>query len=132
VLRLLSAAGSGIFNDCAKQRNLQMRVFAAVAFSSAVVLTPVLATAQAASTEAAAAVTSPSATAPAAAAMGDNSGVNLNEVVCKNSPPPLGSRLGGGRECHTQREWNQRQQESQELTRQQQRMGATSADPHPH
>jgi hypothetical protein len=90
-----------------------MRIFAAVALSSAVILTPVLAAAQTTSTETAAAVTAPTATAPATTVTDDNSGVNLDEVVCKNSPPPTGSRLGGGRECHTQREWNQRQQDAQ-------------------
>jgi hypothetical protein len=90
-----------------------MRVFAAVAFSSAVLLTPVFAAAQDTTASAA----------PTAAATSDSSGVNLDEVVCKNSPPPLGSRLGGGRECHTQREWNQRQQDSQRALMQLQTLG---------
>lgn len=38
---------------------------------------------------------------------------DADQVVCKTSPPPIGSRLGGGRECHTKREWDQRAQESQ-------------------
>ena len=92
-----------------------MRVFAAVALSSAVILTPLLAAAQATST----------ATAPAAPAA-RNSGANLDEVVCKNSAPPTGSRLGGGRECHTQREWNQRQLDSQNALLRQQQTGYKS------
>ena len=90
-----------------------MRVFAAVAFSSAVLLAPVFAAAQETTASAA----------PTALATSDSSGVNLDEVLCKNSPPPLGSRLGGGRECHTQREWNQREKEAQDMTRQQQHEG---------
>jgi hypothetical protein len=41
---------------------------------------------------------------------------NPDEIVCKNSPPPTGSRLGGGRECHTQREWDDRTREAQKAT----------------
>jgi hypothetical protein len=84
-------------------KDIEMRMIAAVAFSSAIVLTPVLAAAQ----------QTASAAAPAAPVASDNTGTNLDEVVCKNSPPPTGSRLGGGRECHSQREWNERQQEAQ-------------------
>jgi len=40
--------------------------------------------------------------------------VNLDEVVCRSVAPPTGSRLGGGRECHSVREWNQREQDSRE------------------
>jgi hypothetical protein len=38
---------------------------------------------------------------------------DLDQVVCRKSPPPVGTRLGGGRECHTQREWNDRQAQAQ-------------------
>jgi hypothetical protein len=62
-------------------------------------------------------------TATAESDQSGNSGVNLDEVVCKNSEPATGTRLGGGRECHTVREWNQREKEAQDLTRQQQRVG---------
>jgi hypothetical protein len=61
--------------------------------------------------------------APAAAAAADASAVNLDEVVCRAVAAPTGSRLGGGRECHTVREWNQRERQSQDLTRQQERTG---------
>jgi hypothetical protein len=37
----------------------------------------------------------------------------LDQIVCHIKPPPTGSMLGGGRECHTQREWNQLQTQSQ-------------------
>jgi len=51
---------------------------------------------------------------------------DLDRIVCKSGPPPTGSRLGSTRECHTQREWDLRQQEQQqELTRQQINRGIT-------
>jgi cytochrome c5 len=90
-----------------------MRVLAAVAFASAVLLTPALAAAQATS--------APSA--PTALATNGSSGANLDEVICKNSAPPTGSRLGGGRECHTQREWNQRQSDAQNALLREQQSG---------
>ena len=49
--------------------------------------------------------------------------VNLDEIVCRDSPPRTGSRIGGGRECHSQREWNQRQRDSQDALMRHQRMG---------
>jgi cytochrome c5 len=94
-----------------------MRSLAALAFSSIILLAPALAAAQDAAAPAA----------PPAPAASDTSASNLNEVVCKNSPPPLGSRLGGGRECHTQREWNQRQQDSQNALLRSQQTGFNSS-----
>lgn len=88
-----------------------MRIFAGVLFSSAIILAPAMAAAEAA--------TAPSAS-PVAS---DSSPVNLDEVVCKTQPPTTGSRLGGGRECHTVREWNEREREAQDITRMQQREG---------
>lgn len=38
-----------------------------------------------------------------------------DEIICKMTPPKTGSRLGGGRECHTQREWDRRMRESQTI-----------------
>ena len=98
-----------------------MRVFAALLFSSAVVLAPALAAAQtttaptAPASQTAQATTAPAA--QAASATSDNSGVNLDEIVCRNTPAPTGSRLGGGRECHSVRQWNQREKEAQDITR---------------
>src|SRR5947209_7518816 len=40
--------------------------------------------------------------------------VDLDQVVCKEAPPEIGSRIGGSRECHSEREWRKRQQESQD------------------
>jgi hypothetical protein len=31
---------------------------------------------------------------------------NLDQIVCRNEAPPTGSRIGGWRECETQRYWN--------------------------
>jgi hypothetical protein len=126
-----------------------MRIITAVAFSTAVLFSPLFAAAQNAPAPAAATATAapttaaaPAATAtataapmaaaspgaampaPAAtAAAADSSAVNLDEVVCRTVAAPTGSRLGGGRECHTVRQWNQRERESQDLTRQQERIG---------
>jgi len=62
--------------------------------------------------------------APAAAAQQSaESTANLDEVVCKDQAPATGTRLGGGRECHSVREWNRREREAQELTRHQERGG---------
>jgi len=36
-----------------------------------------------------------------------------DQIICKSTPPPTGTRLGGGRECHTKREWDQRQKDSE-------------------
>jgi hypothetical protein len=54
------------------------------------------------------------------------SAVNLDEVVCRAVAPTTGSRLGGGRECHTVREWNQREQDSREALLRAQQLGYTS------
>jgi len=70
------------------------------------------------------AATAAAATAPAAVPQQSaDSAVNLDEIVCKSQPPATGTRLGGGRECHTVREWNQREKEAQDLTRQEERTG---------
>ncbi|HEY3637053.1 MAG TPA: hypothetical protein VGK90_02795 [Rhizomicrobium sp.] len=53
----------------------------------------------------------------------DNSNVNLDEIVCRNSAPATGTRLGGGRECHTVRQWNDRQRQDQRMLQQQQSVG---------
>lgn len=117
-----------------------MRVlFAALVCSGAILGQAVLAqtdnpTVPSASAQQAAPAAATTAPSPAAAAAAETApaavpaesaapGVNLDEIVCKNQPPTTGSRLGGGRECHTVREWNQREREAQELTREQQREG---------
>jgi len=42
-----------------------------------------------------------------------NAAPDPDAVICKSSPPPTGSRLGGGRECHTQRDWDERQKQAE-------------------
>ena len=69
---------------------------------------------------------SPAAAAPVAASTASAADGNLDQIVCKDTPPRAGSRIGGGQECHTQREWNRRQKESQDLTRHSQRTGYKS------
>jgi hypothetical protein len=71
-----------------------------------------------------------SATAPAApagvapvAARSASTEVNLDEIVCRETPPTTGTRFGGGRECHSVRQWRQRQEDSQRILRQQQKVG---------
>ncbi|MBV8800749.1 MAG: hypothetical protein JO208_13190 [Alphaproteobacteria bacterium] len=45
---------------------------------------------------------------------------DLDRVVCHTGAAPTGTRLGGTRECHTQRQWDaMRQQEQQSLSQQQ-------------
>lgn len=89
-----------------------MRMIAAAALAMAAFFVPALAVAQEGAVAAAPTATA-SPAAPAAPAATDSNGVNLDEVVCKQTPPPTGSRLGGGRECHTARQWNQMQLDSQ-------------------
>ena len=62
--------------------------------------------------------------APAAASQQSaESTANLDEVVCRDQAPATGTRLGGGRECHSVREWNRREKDAQDLTRHQERSG---------
>jgi hypothetical protein len=112
-----------------------MRVLA-ILFLLSAILAPGLAAADPAQPEAttanALATAVPSATAQSAQATAPvapstasaDAGVNLDDIVCRNSPPATGTRLGGGRECHTVRQWNEREREDQELLRRQQGVGA--------
>ncbi len=38
---------------------------------------------------------------------------DLNRIVCKSTPAPTGTRLGAGRTCRTQREWDEIQKQDQ-------------------
>jgi hypothetical protein len=40
-----------------------------------------------------------------------------DEVVCVHSEPPLGSHIGGGKECHTKGEWKERERYTRQSTR---------------
>jgi hypothetical protein len=42
---------------------------------------------------------------------------DLDQVVCRTMPPPVGTRLGARRECHTQREWKAQMDEAQKMMR---------------
>ncbi len=109
-----------------------MRVWTMVMVSAAAIMVPALASADPGQmaaalgpTATAAAPVSPSAAAPAApaptataqapAAPVGSQASNPDEIVCRMSPPTTGSRLGGGRECHAQREWDQRMHDEQRM-----------------
>ena len=119
-----------------------MRVLAMLAVSAAAL--PLIALAEPAPAQTAvpaqapAQVQAPTQTAPAptvtaqantapAATTDASSGDNLDKIVCRSSPPPTGTRLGATRECHTQREWNQRQAEGQSVLWNTQRIGHEGA-----
>jgi hypothetical protein len=53
----------------------------------------------------------------------DNTGANLDQIVCRSEPPATGTRLGASRECHTVRQWNDRQRQDQRMLQQQQSVG---------
>jgi hypothetical protein len=38
-------------------------------------------------------------------AAADASSASLDEIICKNMPPPTGTRIGNQRVCKTQRQW---------------------------
>jgi cytochrome c5 len=108
-----------------------MRVLTLVLVSAATIMAPALASAdpapaQAASAPSAQTVPAPTVTAqtaPAVPVAAASSASNSDEVVCRMTPPMTGSRLGGARECHTAREWNRRQQESQDTLMKAQSLG---------
>jgi hypothetical protein len=105
--------------------------FLAILAVSAAVLTPALASADPDQAQAQPAMQAQAPAAPAqqtaqAAPAGANSGgANLNEIECRSQPPTTGTRLGATRECHTVREWNQRQQDSQQKLQETQMHGLT-------
>jgi hypothetical protein len=49
-------------------------------------------------------------------------GDDPDQIVCKDMPARTGSRIGGGRECHTQREWRRLHLEARDFTRLQRRL----------
>ena len=53
--------------------------------------------------------TTPPPAAPSAAAPSD-----LDRVQCRKYPPPLGSRIGERHICHTKREWDEIERNSQD------------------
>ncbi|HEY3638708.1 MAG TPA: hypothetical protein VGK90_11205 [Rhizomicrobium sp.] len=57
-----------------------------------------------------------------------NKGVDLDEIVCRSQPPATGTRLGGGRECHTLRQWNDRERQDQRTLQQRQIVGSYTGE----
>jgi hypothetical protein len=119
-----------IFHRLAIERDLEMRFFAILAVSAAA-LTPALASADPGQPQTAPAATLATTATPASqqtaqatpVAAPANSGANLDQIECRTGTPPTGTRLGATRECHTVREWNKRQQDSQDIMRRTQAMG---------
>jgi hypothetical protein len=103
--------------------------FLAILAVSAAVLMPALASADPGQTQAAPAATDQSATAPAPAQRtaqantSTASDADLDRIECRTSPPATGTRLGGTRECHSVRDWNQRQQDAQDDLKRTQMLG---------
>jgi len=60
---------------------------------------------------------------PAQAAAAPNTG---DKMVCRNLAAQTGSRLGGRRECRTQKEWDDIQHQQQDETSKMQTRGLTS------
>ena len=61
---------------------------------------------------------------PATASAGQTgSGPGPDDIICKKTPPKTGSRLGGGSECHTRRDWERQQAEAQRILSKAQRIG---------
>ena len=94
--------------------------FLAILAVSVTVLTPALAAADPIQPQTAPAASAqpaqpaPTAVQTAQAAPPAASDTDLDKIECRTSPPETGTRLGGKRECHTVRQWNQRQQDAQD------------------
>jgi len=58
-----------------------------------------------------------------------NATTDQDQIVCRRVAPPTGSRLGGGRECHSQREWDQRARDAQKELQENQMRGLTAGQP---
>jgi len=54
---------------------------------------------------------------------------DLDQVVCHSMPAPTGSLLGAHRECHTQREWNARQEQAEQDINRSQQVGRSGKLP---
>ncbi len=111
-----------------------MRFFTVLALSAATALAPAMVLADAAQPQAVPAADAQAATGaspaqqtaqanPAPVSAVPSSDSNSNQIVCRMGTPPTGSRLGATRECHTQREWDQRTAEAQKILQQTQSTG---------
>jgi len=116
-----------------------MRVMNMMLISLATILAPALASADPAPTQAGGATTVQAAPAPAVTAQAPpatrsadaDSASNPDEIVCRETPPATGSRLGGARECHTVRDWNRRQKEAESILSGSQLRGMQGKEPDP-
>lgn len=52
-----------------------------------------------------------------------------NRIVCHSMPAPTGTRLGGSRECHTQKQWDDMRQDQQKMLNDVQLKGMSSRPP---
>lgn len=59
----------------------------------------------------------------------DTSANDPNRVICEVSPPPVGTRIGGSRICHTQQEWTEIHAEAQKNTNDMQNNGLKAQTP---
>ena len=62
-----------------------------------------------------AAAADPQAPAPAPTATAAAQTSDPDQVICRTGPPPIGSRIGATRECHTQREWGRMHEEQRRI-----------------
>ena len=91
-----------------------MRFLAIVALATSTLFIPALATVEPVLGQTAPAAPTAPAAAPVASA-DQSSSPELDRVVCRSNPAPTGSRLGGTRECHSVREWNERTAQDQRM-----------------
>ena len=54
---------------------------------------------------------------------------DADQIECRVTPPPTGSRLGGGRECHSHLQWMQREKDSEKATEQLEMRGLQGKPP---
>ena len=52
---------------------------------------------------------------------------NPNQVICRRSPPPVGSLFSGGTICHTREQWQQMSQDAQQQLNKMQMIGGNTA-----
>ncbi|MGC8535542.1 MAG: hypothetical protein ACP5QR_08415 [Rhizomicrobium sp.] len=51
---------------------------------------------------------------------------NPHQVICRRSPPPVGSLFGGGTICHTRQQWQQMSQDAQQQLNKMQMIGSNT------
>ena len=51
---------------------------------------------------------------------------NPHQVICRRSPPPVGSLFGGGTVCHTREQWQQMSQDAQQQLHKMQMIGGNT------